>query len=102
MTLALAEQEQKMPSLEELRPAFRWVVIPKNSELDPPEELDDAYGWISKKSLLVSSLEDLKILRHVQYRIPFKLDGPPRQGTPPVGVGARSTRRSNTSSSAGF
>ncbi|MER7842287.1 tyrosine-type recombinase/integrase, partial [Streptomyces sp. NPDC096040] len=60
--------------------AFRWAVIPKNAELDPPEELEDAYGWISKKSLLVSSLEDPKILRDVQYRISFKLDGTPAAG----------------------
>ncbi|QDO42571.1 tyrosine-type recombinase/integrase [Streptomyces sp. RLB3-17] len=80
VTLAMVEQEQKMPSPEELRLAFRWAVIPKNAELDPSEELEDAYGWISKKSLLVSSLEDPKILRDVQYRISFKLDGTPAAG----------------------
>lgn len=80
VTLALVEQDQKMPSPEELRLAFRWAVVPKNAELDPPEELEDSYGWISKKSLLVSSLEDPKILRDVQYRISFKLDGTPAAG----------------------
>ncbi|MFJ7903529.1 tyrosine-type recombinase/integrase [Streptomyces sp. NPDC096198] len=80
VTLALVEQEHKMPSPEELRLAFRWAVIPKNAELDPPEELEDAYRWISKRSLLVSSLEDPKILRDVQYRISFKLDGTPAAG----------------------
>jgi len=80
VTLALAEQEQKMPSPEDLRLAFRWAVIPKNAELDPPEELEDAYGWISEKSLLAFSLEDPEILRDVQYRISFKLDGTPAAG----------------------
>lgn len=88
VTLALVGQGQKMPSSEELRLAFRWAVIPKNAELDPPEELEDAYGWISKKSLLVSSLEDPKILRDGQYRISFKLDG-----TPAAGETARRRRR---------
>lgn len=101
VTLALVEQEQKMPSPEELRLAFRWAVIPKNAELDPPEELEDAYGWIFKKSLLVSSLEDPKILRDVQYRISFKLDGTPAAGRPLAAVGARSTPQLNTPSSAG-
>ncbi|WP_371527157.1 tyrosine-type recombinase/integrase [Streptomyces sp. NBC_01283] len=80
VTLALVEQEQETPSPEELRLAFRWSVIPKNAELDPPQELEDAYEWIRGKSLLVSSLEDPKILRDVQYRISFKLDGSPAAG----------------------
>ncbi|MEU4053450.1 hypothetical protein AB0F09_30205 [Streptomyces olivaceus] len=54
--------------------------VSKNAEIDPPEELEDAYGWISKKSLLVSSLEAPKVLRDVQYRISFKLDGTPAAG----------------------
>ncbi|MEV0219505.1 hypothetical protein [Streptomyces sp. NPDC050704] len=39
VTPALVEQEQKMPSPEELRLAFRWAIIPRNADLDPPEEL---------------------------------------------------------------
>ncbi|MCX4513275.1 diacylglycerol kinase [Streptomyces sp. NBC_01619] len=48
--------------------------------LDPSAYLEDAYRWISKKPLAISFLEDPKILRDVQYRIYFKLDGTPAAG----------------------
>ncbi|MGW7364632.1 tyrosine-type recombinase/integrase [Streptomyces sp. NPDC054841] len=80
VTLAMVDQEQRMPSPEDLRLALRWAVIPKNGDTEPPAELEGAYGWISKKSLPVSSLADPKILRDVQYRIYFKLDGTPAAG----------------------
>ncbi|MEV7417507.1 site-specific integrase [Streptomyces sp. NPDC089919] len=80
VTLAMVEQDKQMPVAEELRLALRWAVVPANAELDPPSELEDALGWLLKRSLLVSALEDPKILRDVQYRLSFKLDGAPAAG----------------------
>ncbi|BET47630.1 tyrosine-type recombinase/integrase [Kitasatospora aureofaciens] len=88
VTLAMVEQDRQMPAPEELRLAFRWAVIPRHADLEPPEELRDAYAWIEKRSLSVASLADPKVLRDVQYRLYFKLDG-----TPAAGETARRRRR---------
>ncbi|MFF3647355.1 tyrosine-type recombinase/integrase [Streptomyces sp. NPDC002181] len=80
VTLAMVEQDKQMPKAEELRLALRWAVVPANAELEPPVDLEVAYQWLSKRSLLVSALEDPKILRDVHYRLSFKLDGTPAAG----------------------
>ncbi len=80
VTLAMVEQDKSMPAVEELRLALRWAVVPANAELEPPAELEEAHHWLAKKSLFVSALEDPKILRDVQYRLSFKLDGTPAAG----------------------
>ncbi|MFD3324058.1 tyrosine-type recombinase/integrase [Streptomyces sp. NPDC058701] len=80
VTLAMVEQDKQMPEVEELRLALRWAVVPAYAELEPPAEIEDAYQWLSKRSLLVSALEDPKTLRDVQYRLSFKLDGTPTAG----------------------
>jgi integrase len=71
----MVEQGSQAPPVEEIRLALRWAVIPKHAGAAPPAELEDAYAWICKRSLPVSSLADPRILRDVHYRIAFKLDG---------------------------
>ncbi|MFJ3101802.1 tyrosine-type recombinase/integrase [Streptomyces sp. NPDC086835] len=80
VTLAMVEQGSEAPPVEEIRLALRWAVVPKHAGEDPPAELEGAYAWISQRSLPVSSLADPRILRDVQYRIAFKLDGAPAAG----------------------
>lgn len=80
VTLAMVEQGSQAPPVEEIRLALRWAVVPKHAGEDAPAELEGAYAWISKRSLPVSSLADPRILRDVQYRIAFKLDGAPAAG----------------------
>ncbi|MEU6877945.1 site-specific integrase [Streptomyces sp. NPDC046712] len=80
VTLAMVEQDEQRPQAEELRRALRWAVVPANAELEPPAELDDAHEWLTNKSLMVSALEDPRVLRDVQYRLSFKLDGSPAAG----------------------
>ncbi|MGW1491731.1 tyrosine-type recombinase/integrase [Streptomyces sp. NPDC002402] len=80
VTLAMVEPGSQAPPAEEIRLALRWAVVPKHAGEAPPAELEDAYAWISKRSLPVSSLADPRILRGVQYRIAFKLDGAPAAG----------------------
>lgn len=77
VTLAMVEQDKRMPEAEELRLALRWAVVPAHAELEPPAELEDAHQWLFERSLPVSALEDPKVLRDVQYRLSFKLDGAP-------------------------
>ncbi|WP_435191051.1 tyrosine-type recombinase/integrase [Streptomyces sp. bgisy126] len=80
VTLAMVEQGKQIPEVEELRLALRWAVVPANADLEPPAELEEAHRWLSERALLVSALEDPKILRDVHYRLSFKLDGAPAAG----------------------
>ncbi|MER7662797.1 site-specific integrase [Streptomyces sp. NPDC096193] len=80
VTLAMVEQGSGAPRVEEIRLALRWAVVPRHAGETPPPELGDAYAWISQRSLPVSSLADPRILRDVQHRIAFKLDGAPAAG----------------------
>lgn len=88
VTLAMVQQDGRVPPPEEIRLALRWAVVPNHARKEPPAELADAYAWIATRTLPVSSLVDPRVLRDVQYRIAFKLDG-----TPAAGETARRRRR---------
>ncbi|WP_336318717.1 site-specific integrase [Streptomyces lavendofoliae] len=80
VALAMMEEGVKAPTVEEVRRAVRWAVVPAHKDEEPPPELETACTWLSNRSLPLSALMDPKILRDVQYRLSFKLDDTPAAG----------------------
>ncbi|WP_405766499.1 site-specific integrase [Streptomyces sp. NBC_00080] len=80
VALAMMGDGAKAPTPEEVRLAVRWAVVPAHSGEEPPPDLVAACTWLSNRSLPLSSLTDPRILRDVQYRLSFKLDGTPAAG----------------------
>jgi integrase len=80
VALAMMGEGAKTPTLEDVRLAVRWSVVPAHKEQDPPPELQAACVWLSARSLPLSALTDAKVLRDVQYRLAFKLDDTPAAG----------------------
>ncbi|WP_330246332.1 tyrosine-type recombinase/integrase [Streptomyces sp. NBC_00562] len=78
--LAMMGSAAKAPTLEEVRYAMRWRVVPAHQGEDPPPDLVAACTWLSSHSLPLSSLTDPRVLRDVQYRLSFKLDDRPAAG----------------------
>ncbi|MFG2831142.1 tyrosine-type recombinase/integrase [Streptomyces sp. NPDC048434] len=77
VALAMMGEGAKAPTLEDVRFAVRWAVIPAHKDEEPPPELQVACAWLSARSLPLSALTDPKVLRDVQYRLSFKLDDTP-------------------------
>lgn len=80
VALAMMGDGKKAPSLEEVRLAMRWAVVPAHQDEDPPENLETACMWLQQRSLTLSSFTDPKVVRDVQYRLSFKLDDSPAAG----------------------
>ncbi|MFJ4985086.1 tyrosine-type recombinase/integrase [Streptomyces sp. NPDC088732] len=80
VALAMMGAAAKAPSLEEVRLAVRWNVVPAHKNAEPPPELRAACAWLSAHSLPLSALSDPKVLRDIQYRLAFKLDDMPAAG----------------------
>ncbi|MGW6258545.1 tyrosine-type recombinase/integrase [Streptomyces sp. NPDC055085] len=80
VALAMMGDGKKAPSLEEVRLATRWAVVPAHQDDDPPEDLVAACTWLKQRSLTLSSFTDPKVVRDVQYRLSFKLDDSPAAG----------------------
>ncbi|MER5504171.1 site-specific integrase [Streptomyces sp. NPDC002766] len=80
VALAMREDGAKAPTPEETRLALRWVCVPAHAEEEPPQELKATCAWLEERSLSLSALNDPRILRDVQYRLSFKLDGEPAAG----------------------
>ncbi|WP_455772003.1 tyrosine-type recombinase/integrase [Streptomyces phaeochromogenes] len=80
VAIAMMGDGAKAPTPEEVRLAVRWVVVPAHKGEEPPPDLVAACTWLSNRSLPLSSLTDPRILRDVQYRLSFKLDGAPAAG----------------------
>ena len=80
VALAMVGDGAKAPTPEEVRLAVRWAVVPAHKDEEPPPDLVAACTWLSNRSLPLSSLTDPRILRDVQYRLSFKLDGTPAAG----------------------
>ncbi|MFF4228017.1 tyrosine-type recombinase/integrase [Streptomyces sp. NPDC001820] len=77
VALAMRGDGAKAPTLEEVRLAMRWGVVPAHRNEDPPPELHAACTWLSSRSLPISALTDSRVLRDVHYRLSFKLDDAP-------------------------
>ncbi|MFJ9416235.1 tyrosine-type recombinase/integrase [Streptomyces sp. NPDC101227] len=77
VALAMMGEGAKAPSLEDVRFAVRWAVIPAHKDEEPPPELQSACAWLSARSLTLSALTEPMVLRDVQYRLSFKLDDTP-------------------------
>ncbi len=80
VTLAMMGEGSKAPSLEDVRLAVRWAVVPAHADQEPPADLRAACAWLSARSLPLSALTDPRVLRDVQYRLSFKLDDTPAAG----------------------
>ncbi len=80
VAIAMMGDGAKAPTPEEVRLAVRWAVVPAHKGEEPPPDLVAACTWLSNRSLPLSSLTDPRILRDVQYRLSFKLDGTPAAG----------------------
>ncbi|MFE4961660.1 tyrosine-type recombinase/integrase [Streptomyces sp. NPDC056660] len=80
VALAMMGDGTKAPSLEEVRLAVRWAVVPAHQDEDPPEAVAAASLWLQCHSLSLSALTDPKVVRDVQYRLSFKLDDTPAAG----------------------
>ncbi|MFE7209301.1 tyrosine-type recombinase/integrase [Streptomyces sp. NPDC057611] len=80
VALAMMDDGKKAPSLEEVRLAMRWAVVPAHQDEDPPEDLAAACTWLQHRSLPLSALTDPKVVRDVQYRLSFRLDDTPAAG----------------------
>lgn len=80
VALAMREAGPKAPSPEETRLALRWACVPAHRGEEPPPELKAACAWLETRSLPLSALTDPRVLRDVQYRLSFKLDGEPAAG----------------------
>lgn len=80
VALAMMGDGGKVPTLEEVRLAVRWTVVPAHKGEEPPPELQAACTWLSARSLPLSALTDPKVQRDVQYRLSFKLDDTPAAG----------------------
>ncbi|MEU0212152.1 hypothetical protein ABZ258_39055 [Streptomyces canus] len=102
VTLALVEQEQKMPSPEELRLAFRWAVIPRTPNLTRQRNLKTPTGGSPRNRFLSPRWKTRRFSAMFSIGSHSNWMAPPQRGRPPVVVGARSTRRLNTPSSASF
>ncbi|MGW2366358.1 tyrosine-type recombinase/integrase [Streptomyces sp. NPDC001667] len=77
VALAMMGEGVKAPTLEDVRLAVRWAVVPAHKGEEPPPELVVACTWLSNRSLPLSALTDPKVVRDVQYRLSFKLDDTP-------------------------
>ncbi|OSC61522.1 site-specific integrase [Streptomyces sp. 4F] len=80
VALAMMGDGKKAPTLEEVRLAMRWAVVPAHQSEEPPRELAIACAWLERSSLPLSALTDPKVVRDVQYRLSFKLDDFPAAG----------------------
>ncbi|MFB7755135.1 hypothetical protein ACFC18_36885 [Streptomyces sp. NPDC056121] len=80
VALAMIQDGKKAPSLEEVRLAVRWAVVPAHAGEEPPADLAAACTWLQHRSLLLSALADPKVVRDIQYRMSFKLDDTPAAG----------------------
>jgi integrase len=78
--LAMMGDGEGAPSLVDARLAFRWTVVPAHRDEVPPPALETACAWLSDRSLPLSALLQLKVLRDVQYRLLYKLDDSPAAG----------------------
>ncbi|MDI3344368.1 site-specific integrase [Streptomyces sp. AJ-1] len=75
--LAMMGEGAKAPSLEEVRRAVRWAVVPAHRDEEAPRDLQAACSWLAARSLPLSALTEPKVLRDVHYRLSFKLDDTP-------------------------
>lgn len=75
VALAMVERNDDTPPDKDLRLALRWAVVPANKEAEPPRHLKEAYDWLSTASRPVTDLEKPEVLREVQYRLSFRMDG---------------------------
>ncbi|MFJ8553823.1 tyrosine-type recombinase/integrase [Streptomyces sp. NPDC093676] len=80
VALAMMGDGKGAPSLEEVRLAMRWAVVPAHQDDDPPKDLESACMWLQHRSLSLSAFADPKVVRDVQYRLSFKLDDTPAAG----------------------
>ena len=77
VALAMMGDGDDAPTLEDVRRAVRWAVVPAHKDEEPPEDLGAACAWLAAHSLPLSALTGSKVIRDVHYRLSFKLDGTP-------------------------
>ncbi|MFJ2238571.1 tyrosine-type recombinase/integrase [Streptomyces sp. NPDC087859] len=77
VALAMMGDDAKAPTLEDVRRAVRWAVVPAHKDDEPPADLVAAHTWLAAHSLSLSALTDSKVIRDVHYRLSFKLDDTP-------------------------
>ncbi|NGO79207.1 site-specific integrase [Streptomyces sp. YC504] len=75
--LAMLGEASNPPSLEDVRLATRWTVVPAHASEEPPEGLKPVCAWLADHSLRLSALRDPRVVREVHYRLSFKLDDSP-------------------------
>lgn len=75
VTLAMVGDGAGVPSDEALRLALRWAVVPVNAEQEPPIRLRAAYDWLDTTGRPVVELQRPSVLRDVQHRLSYRLDG---------------------------
>lgn len=80
VAIAMRPDDQDAPTPQETRLALRWSCVPAHREAEPPPDLKTACAWLEAHSLPISAATDPRILRDIQYRLSFKLDGEPAAG----------------------
>ncbi|MFI6981531.1 tyrosine-type recombinase/integrase [Embleya sp. NPDC050154] len=75
--LAMVDDSTGAPDAMAIRGVIRWVVVPGQEDRGIPEGLRQAHAWLGKHARPVSALADPAVVREVQYRITYKLDGNP-------------------------
>ncbi|MDT0270023.1 site-specific integrase [Streptomyces sp. DSM 44915] len=82
VTLALLKEgAAKDIVARDLRRAARWSVVPAHQSEPVPEKLKAAYKALASSTRPVADIEnDPAVLRAVEYRLAFRLDGKPSAG----------------------